>query len=161
MTLGFYILNGLCLWLVLHIALAFHTSKMEKEYYKKRDNKKDKKYNTDSNGKYYPKLCKFYNGIDTGCNITSTLVVLVLFFWLMFMAAGQYCSISFIKQYESVAADYTSRKENFNDIERAAIFTKATEMNARLAALKFQNEACFGIFDPFVTDDINKLQPIR
>ena len=162
MTLGLYILNGLCLWLVLHIALSFYAASEEKEYYKKRNDKKNKKYHFDSDSEYYPKLCKFNNSVMFGCNLISTLVVLVLFFWLMFSAAGQYCSTSFIKQYESVTSDFASRKEgSFSDIERAAIFTKATEMNARLVALKFQNEACFGIFDTFVTDDINKLQPIR
>jgi hypothetical protein len=161
MTLGFYILNGLCLWLVLHLYLEFHTTRIEKEYYKKRGDKNNKRYYEDNQEKCYPKLCKWYNGVSFGFCLTSTLVTLVLFFFLLFTAGGQYCSTSFIKEYESVAADYMSRKENFTEYERAAIFTKATEMNARLAALKFRNEACFGIFDSLVTDDINKLQPIR
>ena len=161
MTLGFYILNGLCLWLVIHLALEFHTTRMDREYYEKRGDKNNKKYYEDNQEKRYPKLCKWYNGVSFGFCLTSTLVTLVLFFFLLFTAGGQYCSTNFIKEYESVTADYKERRDNFNEYERAAIFVKAVEMNAKLASLKFQNEACFGIFDSFVTDDINKLQPIR
>jgi len=105
----------------------------------------------------YPKFLKFANSVE-GFIITMMIVCTFIFIILCTgVGIEQIGSISFVKKYEAISAEYDNRADSFNSLERIALFKSAAEMTGEAAVLQYWNK----YFDPFITDDVNNLKPMR
>ena len=80
----------------------------------------------------YPKFLKFVNSV--GGFIITMMVVCTFIFVILCIGVGieQTESISFVKKYEAISAEYDNRADRFTGLERIALFKSAAEMTGEL-----------------------------
>ena len=103
------------------------------------------------------KFARFINGIDGYIVTTVAVSAFLLVIVIAGVAIEQTKSISFVKKYEAMYTEYGKRADNFNSLERIALFKSAAEMIGEAAVYQYWNKH----FDPFINDSVNNLKPIR
>lgn len=108
-------------------------------------------------GDSYPRFVRFVNSISGSLTLAIAISAVVLFLCSAGLAITYVDSVSFVKKYEAITVEYQLRSKNFNNLERAALFQSAADMTGQAAVLQYWDK----YFDPFITDDVNDLKPIR
>lgn len=90
--------------------------------------------------------------------LTGLAVLLVSGMGLFFWPTSQMIETSNIQSFKSVQQTMQQQRDSGDGIEGAAFRLKIADQNSWLAKAQFWNDT---LFDPYIPDEVDELQPIQ